>query len=59
MMDLNQEINVMAIQMQKKINQRQQQRKFFSHKVQWMHQSDQGMESEALDMSPWGIFRTQ
>lgn len=46
----------MVLPMQKAINRRQQERKIFHHKVKWMHQPDNSIETNALDMSPWGIF---
>jgi PilZ domain-containing protein len=46
----------MTLPLQKNINRRQHERKFFHHKVNWMHQSGTSTEMKALDMSPWGIF---
>ncbi len=46
----------MIMPLQEAVNRRQHERKYFHHKVQWMHQSGSGSEQEALDMSPWGIF---
>ena len=46
----------MVLPVQNAINRRRQERKYFHHKVNWMHRSGPGIELEALDMSPWGIF---
>jgi PilZ domain len=46
----------MTLPIQKEINRREHERKFFHHSVNWMHQSGTGIEMEALDMSPFGIF---
>jgi len=46
----------MVLPIKKEINRRRQERKYFTHKVNWMHQAGSSVELEALDMSPWGIF---
>ncbi len=46
----------MVLLVQKEINRRAVERKYFNQKVRWIHKSDDSIESEALDMSPWGMF---
>lgn len=42
--------------MQKPINDRQHERKTSNQKIRWMHQYGDSIESNAYDISPWGMF---